>query len=47
MYKILLNAIEKKMYPKERLQQMLNIYHFVGQITDEEYLELNELLANS
>ena len=44
VYKILRRAIEKQMYPKEKLQQMLNVYFLVGQLTEEEYLELNELL---
>ena len=47
VYKILKKAIEKQMYPKEKLQQMLNVYYLVGQITEEEYLELVELLAQS
>ena len=45
LYKILKRAIEKQMYSKEKLQQMLNIYYLVGQITEEEYLELVDLLA--
>ena len=45
VYKILKRAIEKRMYPKEKLQQMLNVYYLVGQLTEEEYLELVELLA--
>lgn len=45
VYKILKRAIEKKMYSKEKLQQMLNVYYLVGQISEEEYLELVELLA--
>ena len=45
VYKILKRAIEKQMYPKEKLQQMLNVYYLVGQLTEEEYLELVELLA--
>ena len=47
MYKILKRAIEKQMYPKEKLQQMLNVYFLVGQLTEEEYLELVELLAQA
>ena len=47
VYKILKRAIEKQMYPKEKLQQMLNIYFLVGQLTEEEYLELVELLAQA
>ena len=35
------------MYSKEKLQQMINIYYLVGQLTEEEYLELVELLAQS
>ena len=45
LYKILKRAIEKQMYSKEKLQQMLNIYYLVGQITEEEYIELSGLLA--
>ena len=45
MYKILKKAIEKQMYSKEKLQQMLNVYYLVGQITEEEYIELCGLLA--
>ena len=45
VYKILKKAIEKQMYSKEKLQQMLNIYYLVGQITEEEYVELVGLLA--
>ena len=45
MYKILKRAIEKQMYSKEKLQRMLNVYYLVGQITEEEYLELIGLLA--
>ena len=45
VYKILKRAIEKQIHSKENLQQMLNIYYLVGQITEEEYLELVELLA--
>ena len=33
------------MYSKEKLQQMLNIYYLVGQITEEEYIELSGLLT--
>ena len=44
-YKILKRAIEKQMYSKEKLQQMLNVYYLVGQITEEEYIELSGLLA--
>ena len=47
VYKILKRAIEKQMYSKEKLQQMINIYYLVGQLTEEEYLELVELLAQS
>ena len=47
VYKILKRAIEKQMYSKEKLQQMLNIYFLVGQLTEEEYLELVELLAQA
>ena len=47
VYKILRRAIEKQMYPKEKLQQMLNVYFLVGQLTEEEYLELVDLLAQS
>lgn len=45
VYKILKKAIEKEMYSKEKLQQMLNVYYLVGQLTEEEYLELVKLLA--
>lgn len=45
VYKILKRAIERQTYSKEKLQQMLNIYFLVGQLTEEEYLELVELLA--
>ena len=45
VYKILKRAIEKQMYSKEKLQQMLTIYYLVGQITEEEYIELSGLLA--
>ena len=47
VYKILKRAIERQTYSKEKLQQMLNIYFLVGQLTEEEYLELVELLAQS
>ena len=47
VYKILKRAIERQMHTKEKLQQMLNVYYLVGQLTEEEYLELNELLTNS
>ena len=47
VYKILERAIEKQMYSKEKLQQMLNIYYLVGQITEEEYIELSGLLAQA
>ena len=47
VYKILTRAIEKQMYSKEKLQQMLNVYFLVGQLTEEEYLELVELLAQA
>ena len=47
VYKILKRAIEKQMYCKEKLQQMLNVYYLVGQLSEEEYLELVELLAQS
>ena len=47
MYKILKRAIEKQMYSKEKLQQMLNVYYLVGQLTEEEYLELVDLLVQS
>ena len=47
VYKILKRAIEKQMYTKEKLQQMLNVYYLVGQITEEEYLELVDLVAQS
>lgn len=33
------------MYSKEKLQQMLNVYYLVGQITEEEYIELSNLLV--
>ena len=45
VYKILKRAIEKQMYSKEKLQQMLNVYYLVGQITEEQYIELVGLLA--
>ena len=45
VYKILKRAIEKQTYSKEKLQQMLNVYYLVGQLAEEEYLELVELLA--
>ena len=45
VYKILRRAIEKQMYPKEKLQQMQNVYFLVGQLTEEEYLDLNDLLS--
>ena len=47
VYKILKRAIEKQTYSKEKLQQMLNVYFLVGQLTEEEYLELGELLAQA
>ena len=47
VYKILKRAIERQTYSKEKLQQMLNIYFLVGQLTEEEYLELVELLAQA
>ena len=47
VYKILKRAIERQVYSKEKLQQMLNVYFLVGQLTEEEYLELVELLAQS
>ena len=47
VYKILKRAIEKRTYSKEKLQQMLNVYFLVGQLTEEEYLELVELLAQA
>ena len=47
VYKILKKAIERQIYSKEKLQQMLNIYFLVGQLTEEEYLELVDLLAQS
>ena len=47
VYKILKRAIERQAYSKEKLQQMLNIYFLVGQLTEEEYLELVELLAQA
>ena len=47
VYKILKRAIEKQTYSKEKLQQMLNIYFLVGKLTEEEYLELVELLAQA
>ena len=47
VYKILKRAIEKQKYSKEKLQQMLNVYFLVGQLTEEEYLELVELLAQA
>ena len=47
VYKILKRAIERQTSSKEKLQQMLNIYFLVGQLTEEEYLELVELLAQS
>ena len=47
VYKILKRAMEKQMYSKAKLQQMLNVYYLVGQLTEEEYLELVELLAQS
>lgn len=47
VYKILKRAIEKQTYSKEKLQQMLNVYFLVEQLTEEEYLELVELLAQS
>ena len=47
VYKILNRAIEKQTFSKEKLQQMLNIYFLVGQLTEEEYLELVELLVQS
>ena len=45
VYKILKRAIEKQMYSKEKLQRMWNVYYLVGQITEEEYIELSGLLA--
>ena len=47
VYKILKRAIERQVYSKEKLQQMLNVYFLVGQLTEEEYLELVELLAQA
>ena len=47
VYKILKRAIEKQTYSKEKLQQMLNVYYLVGQLTEEEYLELVDLLTQS
>lgn len=47
MYKILKKAIEKQIYPKGELQEMIDVYYLSKRITKEEYLELNELLANS
>ena len=47
VYKILKRAIERQTYSKEKLQQMLNVYCLVGQLTEEEYLELVELLAQA
>ena len=47
VYKILKRAIEKLMYSKEKLQQTLNVYYLVVQITEEEYLELVDLLAQA
>ena len=47
VYKILKRAIERQTYSKEKLQQMLNVYFLVGQLTEEEYLELVELLAQA
>ena len=47
VYKILKRAIERQTYSKEKLQQMLNVYFLVGQLTEEEYLELVDLLTQS
>ena len=47
VYKILKRAIERQTYSKEKLQQMLNVYFLVGQLTEGEYLELVELLAQA
>ena len=35
VYKILKRAIERQTYSKEKLQQMLNVYFLVGQLTEE------------
>ena len=47
VYKILKRAIEKQMYTKEKWQHLLNVPYLVGQITEEEYLELVDLLAQA
>ena len=47
VYKILKRAIEKQTYSKEKLQQMLNVYFLDEQMTDGEYLEFVDLLAQA
>lgn len=45
MYILLKKKIERKSYDsKEKMQEMLDTYYFVGRITTEQYQELTALL---
>lgn len=48
IYPLLKKRIERETYPsKESMQQMLDTYYFVGRITDEQYRELSDMLAQA
>lgn len=48
IYPLLKKRIQRESYPnKEVMQQMLDTYYFVGRITDEQYRELSDMLAQA
>ena len=47
IYTLLKRMITTGNYEKEDMQNKLNIFYLVNQITEEQYLELTELINNS
>ena len=47
IYTLLKRMITTGNYEKENMQNKLNIFYAVNQITDEQYLELTELINKS
>ncbi len=44
VYEMMKTQIKRKRYSKERFTQMANVFYMAGQLSDEEYAELIELI---
>ena len=44
VYEMMKTQIKRKRYSKERFTRMANVFYMAGQLSDEEYAELIELI---